>query len=162
MDYIYGHDEIVARFVGQLIPAVGEHGFGPHKTFGVLDDDNHLIAGMVYHNYDPKAGIIEMSGAALPGTRWVTPETLARMYQYPFLQLGCQMVVMRVAADNERLLRQLAALNYMLIKVPRMFGREADGVLCLLTYEDWAANKICRRFKHHLVRPEIHLGLEAA
>src|SRR5262245_14078438 len=133
-----------------MIPTVRDRGFGRCVTMGVGDAEGLLVAGFVYHNWEPDAEVIEMSGAALPGVKWCTPDVLARMYQYPFLQLHCQMVVMRVAADNERLLRQLAALNYMLIKIPRMLGRDKDGVLCLLTYEDWIDNKICKRFKHHL------------
>jgi hypothetical protein len=72
------------------------------------------------------------------------------MYVYPFHQLGVQMVVQRTPADDLRLLRQLAAYDYMFIKVPRMFGRERDGVLCLLTYEDWCANRFNKRFRHHV------------
>jgi hypothetical protein len=60
------------------------------------------------------------------------------------------MLVQRTPIDDERLLRQLAVYDYTFIKVPRMFGRERDGVLCLLTYEDWCGNRFNKRFKHHL------------
>ena len=156
MNYIYGHDEIVSRFVAQLIPAVRERGFGRCVAIGVVDDEGHLIAGFVYHNYEPEAEVIEISGAALPGVNWCSQRALAMIYQYPFLQLGCQMIVQRVDASNERLLRQLAELNYSFVRVPRMFGRGTDGVLCLLTYEAWCANKICKRYKHHLVPDQLH------
>jgi hypothetical protein len=100
LDYIYGHDEIVAHFVAQLIPVMGGRDFAPaSKAIGVIDD-GRLIAGLVYHNWDEKAGVIEMSGAALPGRYWMTRETLKRIYQYPFIQMGCQMVLMRCAEDN--------------------------------------------------------------
>src|SRR5262245_49339050 len=102
MDWIYGHDDVVAPFVAQLIPECRERGFGRCVTLGIIDNDGHLMAGIVYHHYDPDAGVIEMSGGALPGRIWLMQDTLRRMYQYPFLQLGCQMVLMRVAADNER------------------------------------------------------------
>jgi len=151
LDYVYGQDEIVAPFVAQLIPHC-RRGFGPNvKTIGVIDSEGWLIAGFVFHNFEPETHIIEISGAALPNKKWCTQRTLAHIYQYPFLQLGCQMIVQRVQASNERLLRQLAALNYAFVRVPRLFGRNEDCVICLLTEEDWAANKICQRFKHHLV-----------
>lgn len=146
---VYGHDEIVAGFVAAMIPHMRGRGFGRCTAFGVVEDvANELIAGFVFHNYEPDAGIIEISGAALPGVKWCTPMVLAAIYQYPFLQLDCQMIIQRVPADNERLLRQLAQLNYSLIKVPRMFGRDWDGVLCLLTEEAWRENKICKRYRH--------------
>ena len=150
LDYLYGHDATVADFVAQLIPHC-RRGFGPHcKAIGILEDDGRLIAGMVYHNYEPEAQIIEMSGAALPKKQWLTRGTLARMYQYPFLQIGCQMTVMRVPADDEQLLWILARYNYSFVRIPRLFGRDRDGVVCSLTAEDWAANRFNRRLKHHL------------
>jgi hypothetical protein len=53
----------------------------------------------------------------------------------------------------------MAVFDYMLIRVPRMFGRSRDGVLCLLTYEDWASNRFNKRFRHHL--PDVDFA-EAA
>ena len=61
------------------------------------------------------------------------------------------MIVQRNSANDERLLRQLAVYDYTFIKVPRMLGRDEDGVLCCLTYEAWAANRFNKRFQHHLL-----------
>lgn len=150
LQYVYGHDDTVAAFTAALIPHVGDRGFGPHiKTIGVADEDGRLIAGVVFHNYDPDAGIIEISGASI-SKRWLTRGTIARMYQYPFLYCGCQMIVQRTPAENEYLLRMLAAYDYTFIKIPRLFGRGRDGVLCTLTYEDWIDNKFNKRLKHYL------------
>ena len=145
IDYVYGHDEIIAQFVAQLIPACRGRGLPPSsKAIGIVED-GALIAGLVYHNWEPEAATIEVSCAAIPGKRWLTRQTIRRIYEYPFEQLGCQMLYGRVAADNEQLLRQLAALNYSLIRVPRMLGRDLDGVLALLTVEDWQANRFSKR-----------------
>jgi hypothetical protein len=153
LEYVYGYDGIVSAFVARLIPHC-QRGFGFNiKTIGVIDDGD-LIAGLVYHNWDPEAGLIEISGAALPGEPWLSRETIRRMYQYPFHVCNCQMIAQRLPADDERQQRMLAAYGYMLIRVPRLFGRDRDGVLALLTAEDWAANKFNRRFGHHLRPPE--------
>jgi hypothetical protein len=150
LDYVYGHDEIVANFVSQLIPETRERGFPTaSKAIGVIDDKGQLIAGLVYHNYNPEAGVIEMSGASLPGKYWLTRETLKRIYQYPFLQMGCQMVVMNVA-DGNVVLRTLKQLNYTFIRIPRLLGRDKDAIVCLLTREAWAGNKINQRYRHHV------------
>lgn len=146
LDYVYGHDQIIADFVAQMIPSCRERGFGPNvKAIGIVEDGK-LIGGMVYKNYDPDAGVIEMSGAALPGKHW-TRESVQRVYGYPFDQLGCQMVVMVVEDGNRRLLRQLAALNYSFIRIPRLHGRDKDAVVCLLTREDWLANSFNQRLR---------------
>lgn len=151
LDYVYGHDEIVAHFVAQLIPEMDGDGFAPaSKAIGVIDAEGKLIAGLVYHNWNKRAGVIEMSGAALPGKYWLSRETLKRIYQYPFLQIGCQMVLMRVADDNV-VLRTLKELNYTFVRIDRLLGRKKDAIVCTLTYEAWASNKICQRYHHHIV-----------
>ena len=147
--YVYGYDQLVADFVAGLIPHA-RRGFSNVRAIGVINEIGQLIAGMVYHNWDPDAGILEMSGAS-KDPQWLTRQTLARIYHVPFVKAQCQMTVMRVPEDDERLLRQLAVYGYVFVKVPRMFGRERNGVLCLLTYEAWAANKFNKRFDHHLL-----------
>jgi hypothetical protein len=67
------------------------------------------------------------------------------------------MVVQRTPADSERLLRILAAYNYSFILLPRLFGRDRDGVLCALTREAWEDNRFNQRLKHHVVpEPSLH------
>jgi RimJ/RimL family protein N-acetyltransferase len=144
LDYVYGQDKLVADFAATLIPAVRERGFPASKAIGVIEDGK-LIAGMVYHNFDPAAGVIEMSGAAIPGKYWLTPETLRRIYDYPFLEIGCQMVLMRVPEENRMLLRVLASIGYAFILVPRLLGHNKNCVLCTLTFEDWSSNKFNSR-----------------
>src|SRR4051812_12708873 len=99
--FVYGQDQVISRFVASMIPHVGWRGFGNAKAIGIIDDAGRLIAGLVYSNWNPDAGTIEVSGAALPGSRWLTRETLNRMYDYPFNEIACQMVIKRVLADNE-------------------------------------------------------------
>jgi len=149
LGYVYGHDGVVSAFVARLIPHC-HRGFGFNiKTIGIIDQGD-LVAGIVFHNWDPDAGIIEISGAALPGEPWLSRETLKRMFQYPFHECGCQMVVQRTPRDDEKLLGVLAKYGYDFVHVPRLFGRDRDGVICLLTAEAWASNKFNRRFGHHL------------
>jgi hypothetical protein len=145
LDYVYNYDELVAGFVAQLIPHC-RRGFGRCRTIGVVDGARQLVAGIIYHNWDPEAGIIEISGAALPGVHWLSRRTLMHMFGYPFIACGCQMVVQRTPADNELLLGVLARYGYAFVPVPRLFGRDRDGVVCLLTVEAWKDNKFNRRY----------------
>jgi hypothetical protein len=144
INFVYGHDEIVADAVAQMIPACRERGFGRCKAIGVLDEHGTMLAGVVYHNWQPEAGVIEMSVAAIPGGKWLTRETLWRIHEYPFERVGAQMVLGITSPDDERLLRQLAALGYMFVTVPRLLGRDLDGVLCLFTREAFEQCKFIR------------------
>jgi len=143
MHYLIGHNDVVARFVAAHIPHC-ERGFGDKiMTLGVVDG-GRLIGGLVYHNYDPEASTIEISGAAID-PRWLTRTTLRLMHVYPFVDARCQMVVMRVSADNARLLRQLKALGYKRVTVERLFGRDRDGVVATLTDDVWKTRRIHQR-----------------
>jgi len=150
LDYVYGHDALVSKFVADLIPTVRERGFAKCTTMGVIDATGKLIGGVIYHNWEPDARIIEMSVAAIPGSNWLSRETVRRMYSYPFHELDCQMVVNRMDIDNERLLSQCARLGYDFIKFPRMLGPDHDGVIGQLTREAWEANKFNQRWHHHV------------
>lgn len=156
LKYIYGQDKVVADFVARSKLASGftewRSGFGDknYKAIGIANDDNELIAGLVYFNYHPEAGTIEVSIDALPKQRWLTQETLAIMFQYPFLDCKCQMLITKTSARSEHVQRMLAMMNFKLILIPRAGGRHEDGVLALLTYEDWLEAKFCKRYGHHL------------
>ena len=142
MRYVLDQAGTVTRFVARMIPHMSIR--ANTSAIGVLDNDNELIAGLVYNYAMPSTGVMEVTIAALPGHLWLTRETLRIMIEYPFLQCGCQMLITFIRASDRRLLRQAAAVNCALILFPRLFGRDEDGVIARLTKEDWEAGKYCR------------------
>lgn len=118
---------------------LGEN-FGEHNTVahGVLDNDGRLVAGWVWHNYNPDCETIEFSGASIT-RRWMTRRILHELFSYAFS--FSQMVVTRNAADNVTLHRQLAAFGFRRYDIGRLFGRDEDGVVWTLTDDDWKASK---------------------
>jgi len=72
----------------------------PYDTtcLGVFQNGT-MIAGLVYYDQDSDAGVIQISGAAST-PRWLTKPVLWEMFDFPFNQLGCQAVVMRVAPEG--------------------------------------------------------------
>ncbi len=105
----------------------------------VVFDEGHQIRGvMVYHNWDPEAGVIEVSGAGWG--KWMTPDTLHAMYAYPFDFLQCQLVIQRNDPDDKKLERQLKRYGFNKYFIPRIRGREKGEALFTLTVEDWANN----------------------
>ena len=143
IEFVYDHDEEISQFVAQLAPPSGG-GFGKRKTIGVVDEQGRLIAGLVYFNYDPAAATIEF-GAAAVTPRWFNRAVYRRMFEYPFLECGCQQLYGRVRASNVLLLDELARLNFNLTIMPRMYGRDEDGVVCTLTDDQWLDSAIARR-----------------
>jgi RimJ/RimL family protein N-acetyltransferase len=135
--YIFGQDRIIADFAAQLIPECRLQGFGNCRAIGIASAEGELLGALVYNNWSPQTGTIEMSIAAIPGTNWLSRRTLQVGYGYPFDICGCQMVICTVAADNEMALRIMAATGFTLHKIARLRGENRDGVIGTLTAEDW-------------------------
>lgn len=110
------------------------------RVMAVYDGD-HLLAVMIYHNWDPKAGIIEISGAG-ESPRWLTRPVLKAMYAYPFALLGCQMVVQRNSERNTRLNSMLERLGFTGHVIKRLRGPDEAEIVFTLTRENWERNPI--------------------
>ena len=140
MRLLYAYSETVADFVCKIIAL--PRGFGNCKAIGVIDDDGRLVAGMVYHNWSPETGVIEMSGASTT-PKWLTRPVLQAVFAYPF-EIDCQMVVMRVSEHDKRLRRQLTSYGFKPHEIPRLRGREESEIIFTLTDDDWKAGKFMR------------------
>jgi len=138
MKFLYKQDVLVSNFVCSLIEGC-ERGIGNCKSIGVTDGDE-LIAGVLYHNWNPEAGVIEMSCAA-SNPRWLQRNVLHRIFEYPFDEIGCQMVVMRVSHRNKHMKRIFRALDFNEYLIPRLRGRDEDEIIFTLTVEAWKTNK---------------------
>lgn len=119
--------------------------FGNCATMGVIKGDK-LIAVVVFHNWQPEADVIEMSGAAIDPI-WLSKRVLLEMYGYIFDVAKCQMVIQRQSVNNERINRILRRFGYDEIRLPRMRGRDEDEFLFTLTEEKWREN-MEKRLKH--------------
>ncbi len=146
MKYVYDQHRNVARFVAQLIPHIDPAGF-PDKAhaIGITDARNHPLAGIVFYDWSMPAGTVYVAAAARPSARrWFSRETMRRTFDYAFDALGCQMVIMRVLADNRSLLRQLRAFGCTQTPIARLYGRAYDGVICTYTVEQWRDSRFNR------------------
>lgn len=108
-------------------------------TMGVFDGET-LCAVMVYYDYDPEAGVVQISGAA-DDSRWLKRHILREMFSGPFERMGCQMVVMRVGDDDTPLHRMLTTYGFNCYTIPRLRGRNEDELIFTLTDDDWRTNK---------------------
>lgn len=116
------------------------NGFPSATTMGVFDG-HKLIAVMVYHNFDRKAGVVEISGAA-SDRRWLRKYVLKEMFAAPFTDMGCQSVVMRVSPkpESRHTRRMLTAYGFTEHRLPRLRGRDEDECVFVLTDDAWREN----------------------
>lgn len=112
---LYGADELVAGFVAERIERARGRGFGPCVALGHMRQ-NALVGGVVFHNFQPLDGDIEMSLAFDQPPR-PSRATLRRLFAFPFAQLGLARITIRISAGHEPV-RKLA-LGY---------GFEPEGV----------------------------------
>lgn len=99
-----------------------------------------MFAGVVFHNYSPESGVMEMSAAA-DSPRWMTRRVLHAMHSYIFEDADCQMAVMRVSEQNKRMLRIGERFGYTPHRIPRLRGRDEAEILFTLTDDEWKAGK---------------------
>jgi len=104
---------------------------------GFLRADGVLEASIIFHNYSPERGVIEISAASI-SRHWGTRARLMAIFEYPFGQLGCQMVVARTSERNAGPLRIWRALGADAYRIPRLRGRDEAEIITTLTAEQWA------------------------
>lgn len=135
-------NEGIGAFVSGHIPGC-ERGFSDFVTMGVIEGDQ-LVAGVVYHNWNPESAVIELSAAAI-SKRWLSGPVIEAMFHYPFEELGCQMVVLRVSERNTVMCRIAKAYGFDHFRIPRLRGREEAEVIFTLTDDAWRRNRFHKR-----------------
>ncbi|WP_139103263.1 GNAT family N-acetyltransferase [Pararhodobacter sp. CCB-MM2] len=117
--------------------------FGHCRTAAVLDASGNMVAGFVFHNWQPETGVIECSGAAL-SPAWAKRSILKALFGYVFKTAGCQMVVARTAEENTRVRRLWKALGAAEYVIPRLRGREASEAILCITDDAWHQSRLSR------------------
>lgn len=108
-------------------------------TMGVYDD-GMLIAGTIYHNYQPDSGVIELTSASL-GKRWLTRKVIRAMFWLPFVRLGCQLVVLRVSERNKTMCKIAKSFGFTETYIPRLRGRNEGEFIYCFTDDQWKSSK---------------------
>ena len=132
----------IEQWVADRIPGC-DRGFGECKALGVWRDDD-LIAALVYHNWCPEWGTIEVSAAG--SGHWMTRGTITELLEYPFS--FCQMVIAQHARKSRarRIWQQLGATEHV---IPRLRGRDDDGYLATLTDDAWEQSRFNLKGSHY-------------
>lgn len=141
MRVVWGGEAMVSAFVANLarIP----RGFGPCRTASVVRSDGEMIAGVVFHNYQPEAGVIECSAAAIDA-RWASRSVVKQLMHYVFGKVECQMLVGRTAPENTRTRRLWKALGATEYEIPRLRGRHKSEVVMCIADDAWRNSSFAR------------------
>ncbi len=135
-----GDNELVAAWVQKRIPWMDPRGFGPCVAAGILDRNDKLVGGVVFHGWNKHYRSIEMSGAS-DNPRWLTRRLIAEMWRYPFEQLGCLRAASATRTDDTRTRHALEALGMTFEGIGRNAFGEYDAACYSLLKEDWKAGK---------------------
>lgn len=133
--------DVIVPFVAKIAGLRPD--FGECQALGVFDNSGDLMAGIIFHNWEPEAGVIEITAAAT-SPKWATKNVLRMALDYCYGIAGCQLVVSRHASDNmpaRRLWLAMGATEYI---IPRLRGRDASEVIATLPDNVWAQSKFMR------------------
>lgn len=134
-------EKLALLVADRIWPGTGRD-FGNCQCIAVTLDGT-LAAGLVYHNYDEDAQVLEISGASWING-WLTRSVLKAMYGYPFKDCGCQAVVQRVPDDDHKQHRMLQAFGAERYRIPRLRGRDKAENIYVTTRETWETNRFAR------------------
>jgi RimJ/RimL family protein N-acetyltransferase len=134
-DLLFGCDEAVAGWVQDRIPHVAR-GFGPCAAIGVYSG-NKMLAGVVYHDFQPEFGTIQISMAA-DNPMWSRKKHLRALLSYPFNQIGAYKVWTATPHDNEAALRVNLHIGFKKeATLAHHFGRRRHAVICRMLKPDY-------------------------
>lgn len=108
---LFGFDNEIAEWVRERIDFIGPVDFGPCAAIGVMSDAGELIAGVVYHDYQPHFSTIQLSMAA-ENPMWAKRENLRALLSYPFNQLEVNKAWIATPLRSERALRTFYKIGF--------------------------------------------------
>lgn len=131
-------DAAVAGWVAAQIDGC-ERGFGPCVALGIANSADEIVAGVVFHDWNPERGLIEMSAAATD-RRWLTRRVANVAMGYAFA--AARMAVARTSERNTPVRRLWAALGASEYLIPDLWGDGEAGVILTLTGPQWHKSRL--------------------
>lgn len=122
----------------------GSREFGECTAIGFANENEGLVAGFVYHNYEPDYGAIELSGYS-SRRDWADKEVVATIFgAYPFQQLGCRLLIGRHSEHNTRVRRIWKALGANETLIPQLRSDDEGEAVAVLRSDVFMKSRFMR------------------
>jgi RimJ/RimL family protein N-acetyltransferase len=134
---LFGYNAEVAEWVYRHIPGM-PRGFANPVAIGVMDAEGvRPMAGVVFHDYEPEFGTIQLSAAAV-SPQWASRNIIKTILQYPFEELKVQKVWTATKHSNARALKFNEGVGFTREATLRdHFGLGAHAVICRMLSKDY-------------------------
>lgn len=127
----------VSAWVAGQIPHMFGDGFGPAAVaIGVVDRNGQGVGGVVFTDYLPKVGNIQLSFAATRAN-WLTKRLITAILRYPFRQLGVQRLTAVVPPSATNATQFLTRMGWKREGVIRLGYGNEDAVIWGLLASEW-------------------------
>lgn len=135
---------IIGNWVSERASNTGEIGFsGAYEAIGVIDG-NEIIAGFVFHDWNPVYKTIHITLAAHT-PRWGTRRNIEGILRYPFVELGVQRITVTINENNHASLRLAEGVGFKREAVlEKAAGDYGDIILLRLFISEWQSGKFNR------------------
>lgn len=137
--YVFGFDQELAIWAASHIPHMRGRSFGLCRSIGVMrgNDPTDMTAPMqavvVYHDFHEPEKTCQVSIAAT-GFMWARKDILAGLFNYPFEQLGVNVIWAAMSHVNKRAIRFNEHLGFKRDGVLRhRFGWKNHAVVTSMT-----------------------------
>lgn len=139
---------IIGDWVSRRASNTGEIGFsGAYEAIGVIDG-NEIIAGFVFHDWNPVYKTIHITLAAHT-PRWGTRRNIEGILRYPFIELGVQRITVTINENNHASLRLAEGVGFKREAVLEKAAGEYGNIIVLrLFISEWRDGKFSRMTNH--------------
>ena len=140
---VYDFQMEVMSFVERGLWA-GRRSFGPSKAIGFANEADGLVAGAVFHDYDPDSNVIEVSAFSTK-RYWCSRSNLQALFDYPFRQLGVRLLIARHSETNTRARRIWSALGAEEVLIPELWSEGTAAAIAVLRRDTWLNSKFASK-----------------
>lgn len=138
----WSHPKEVAAFVSNGLWG-GRREITNCQAVGFFNEIEGLIAGVLFHNYDPDTSAIELT-AYSAHRKWLNKARVREIFRYPFDDVRLRLCVARMSEHNTRPLRMWRAFGASLHRIPDLRADGEAEVIAVLRLGDWKNSKFAR------------------
>lgn len=106
---------------------------GPTQVLGFMDDQDEIIAGVMFERYTGVTGSVHVHWAAKPSTIWLTRTVLYAIATYTYGQMGVGRLFGEVRASDEYVRKVDEKLGFRKVAVLEGYFPGDDLVLYSMT-----------------------------